>query len=122
MKKILIIEDEPLILKVYATFLEKKGFEIFTAKNGKEGLKTALEKKPDILLLDILMPVMDGMSMLIELRKDSWGKNANVLVLTNLSVSEDQKFVEEYHALGFLIKADNTLEQVFETIKKYIGE
>jgi len=115
---VLICEDEPLIQNVYKKFLSSHGYEVFVANNGKIGLKIAKEKHPDIILLDILMPVMDGLTTLKELRKDAWGKTAKVFVLTNLSVADDQTYTKEYGALGFLIKADHTLKEVEEIIQQ----
>jgi len=114
---ILICEDEPLIQSVYKKYLEQQGYKILTANNGKEGLKVAKTEHPNLILLDILMPVMDGLAVLKELRKDSWGKTANVLVLTNLSMTDDQTYTKEYGAKGFLIKADHSLKDVGGIIK-----
>lgn len=118
---ILICEDEPLIQSVYKKSLEQVGYQILTANNGKEGLKIAKIKQPDLILLDILMPVMDGLAVLKELRKDAWGKNVSVLVLTNLSVADDKTYTEKYGAKGFLIKADHTLKDVQNIIKKVLS-
>lgn len=118
---ILICEDEPLIQSVYAKYLSQNGYKILTAANGKEGLKIAKKEHPDLILLDILMPIMDGLEFLKELRKDAWGKNAEVLVLTNLSMDDDKKFTTDYGVKGFLIKADHTLKEVGEIIRKVIG-
>ncbi|MEK7452400.1 MAG: response regulator [Patescibacteria group bacterium] len=118
---ILICEDEPLIQSVYHKYLAQQGYEILTANNGKIGLKIAKEKHPDLILLDILMPVMDGLTTLRELRKDAWGKNANVLVLTNLSMADDQQYTKNYGVKGFLIKADHSLKQVGEIIKTVLA-
>lgn len=115
---ILICEDEPLIQSVYKKYLEQQGYKILTANNGKEGLKTAKAEHPNLILLDILMPVMDGLAALKELRKDAWGKTANVLVLTNLSMADDQTYTKEYGVKGFLIKADHSLKEVGEIIKE----
>lgn len=119
-KTLLLVEDEPLIQKVYKTHLEKIGYRVLTGNNGKEGLQQAKSEHPDLILLDILMPIMDGMTMLQELRKDAWGKTARVLVLTNLSMEEDNEYVKTYGALGFLIKADHSLAEVTEEIEKYL--
>lgn len=118
---ILLCEDEPLIQSVYEKYLTKQGYHVLTANNGKIGLKIAKEKHPDLILLDILMPVMDGLTTLKELRKDAWGKTAKVLVLTNLSMSDDQKYTEDYGVKGFLIKADHSLSDVADIIKNVLG-
>lgn len=84
-KKILIVEDEQALSEVLKTAFEKIGSVVTVASDGKEGLEKALEIQPDLILLDVVMPVMDGISMLDELRKDDWGKTAKVIVLTNLN-------------------------------------
>jgi len=99
----------------------KEGFEVLTAKDGQEGLEMALKIHPDCILLDILMPVMDGMTMLDTLRKDPWGKHACVLMLTNLSSTEKEM---ASHALGvndYLIKTDWKLEDVVKKVREMIG-
>ncbi|MDD5569135.1 MAG: response regulator [Candidatus Pacebacteria bacterium] len=85
MKKILIVEDDPILISTLADNLIKEGFEIIKAVNGEEGLASALAVKPDLILLDILMPKMDGLTVLKKLREDSWGANVPVIILTNLS-------------------------------------
>jgi CheY-like chemotaxis protein len=82
-KKILIVEDDQSLRLALYEKLTRAKFEVLTATNGKVGLKQAFAKKPDLILLDILMPVMDGMTMLKSLRKDKWGKNVYVIMLTN---------------------------------------
>ena len=101
--------------------LRRDGLEVLTAKNGVEGLAVAKEKHPTLILLDILMPKMDGMTMLTELRKDAWGKTANVMVLTNFSDSEKQKAAADAGAIDFLLKADLTLVQIVDIVKKKLA-
>ncbi len=84
MKKILVIEDDEVMRNVLKEQLALQGFLVFDAINGKEGLNLALSEHPNLIILDLLMPVMSGVAMLDELRKDSWGKNAKVIVLTNM--------------------------------------
>ena len=76
MKKILIVEDEEIMLKALVEKFSSEGFEVVQAIDGEEGLKKALCEKPDIILLDILLPKMDGMAVLKKLREDTWGKHA----------------------------------------------
>src|SRR3990167_5384599 len=78
--KILIIEDEKFISKAYQVGLAHEGFAVSAAYDGKEGLEKAKKEKPDLILLDIIMPVMDGLTMIKELRKQDWGKDLKVLV------------------------------------------
>lgn len=119
-KIILIVEDESSLLLVLHDRLQDDGFKILKAKNGAEALVLALAEHPDLILLDLLMPVMDGISMLKVLREDAWGKKANVMVLTNLGGEEK---LEEAKVLGvtdYLIKSDWKIEEVVQKIKNKI--
>lgn len=119
-KIILIVEDESSLLLVLHDRLQEDGFKILQAKNGAEALALSLAEHPDLILLDLLMPVMDGISMLKVLREDAWGKNAKIMVLTNLGGEEK---LEEAKALGvtdYLIKADWKIEEVVQKIKNKI--
>src|ERR1035437_2071090 len=106
MKKILIVEDDRVLLNLMNEQFSAEGFEVLTALNGKDGLDAALKMHPDLILVDILMPIMDGMEMTEKLREDTWRKNAKIIVLTNLN-SEDKvaKFLEK-GAYDYLIKSD----------------
>lgn len=118
MKKLLIVEDEPVLLKDLQDKFTKEGYEVLTARDGQEGLALAMQNHPDLILLDIVMPVMDGMTMLYELRKDEWGKNAEVVLLTNLS--DSARIADSYNegVHDFLVKSDWTLDD----IAKKVGE
>ncbi len=116
-KIILIVEDESSLMLVLHDRLRDEGFRIFQAANGKEALGLALKEHPDLIMLDLLMPVMDGVSMLKELRKDEWGKEAKVLVLTNLSTDEKLDEVKEFGVEDYLVKSDWKIEDVVQKIK-----
>jgi CheY-like chemotaxis protein len=85
MKKILIVEDEEPMRRVLKDTLEQEGFIVFESSDGKAGLEEAFVKRPDLILLDILMPKMDGMTVLKQLREEEWGKGVPVVILTNLN-------------------------------------
>ena len=87
--KILVIDDEPNIVQTLQDRLEMNDYEVITAGNGKEGLKKALQEKPDVLLLDVIMPVMDGHEMLEVLRKQPEGNFSSVIMLTARSQTQD---------------------------------
>jgi DNA-binding response OmpR family regulator len=121
-KKILIVEDEPSLKEALETKLTHDGYSIITAKNGEEGLAKALHDKPDLMLLDIIMPHMGGMEMLAELRKDAWGKDAHVIVLTNISESEKISEATVYGAYDYLIKSDWSLEDLLKKIHAHFAK
>ncbi len=122
--RILIVEDEEVICKAYADELRDEGFAILIAKNGQVGLELALREKPDLILLDILMPVMDGLTMMDQLRqKDLYGKNVPIILLTNLSASEEKimKAITKNEPAYYLVKSDYTLSGVLEKIKERLA-
>lgn len=125
-KKILIVEDDEIIRKAYVDELHDEGFLVLTAKNGQEGLDIALEKRPDLILLDILMPVMDGLTMMDELRnKDhAYGKSVPLIFLTNLEPNEERimKAIEKNEPAYYLVKSDWNLSQVIEKIKERLAK
>ena len=119
--KILIVEDEAIISKTYAEELRDQGFLVLTAMNGSIGLEIASREKPDIILLDILMPVMDGLTMMGKLRESGlYGKNVPIILLTNLSASEEKiiKAITKDEPAYYLVKSDYTLSGVLEKIKE----
>ncbi len=121
---ILIVEDEEVIRKAYADELRDGGFSVLTAANGRDGLELALHEKPNLILLDILMPVMDGLTMMSELReKGEYGKNVSIILLTNLSPNEERimKAVTKNEPAYYLVKADWDLSKVVEKIKECLA-
>lgn len=118
MKKILIVEDELVLLQALTEKLKKEEFEVLQAKNGEEGLQQALNLHPDLILLDVIMPVMDGMTMLSKLRSDDWGKDVPVIVLTNLS--DEYKVAEclQQGVYDYLVKSGWTLEDLVKKVKE----
>ena len=122
--KILIVEDELLIGKVYSEELRSNGFNVVMAENGKDGLELALSFKPDLILLDILMPVMDGLTMMDKLRKtNNYGKNVPVILLTNLSADEEKtvQALAKNEPAYYLVKSDWDLSDVVEKIKERLA-
>lgn len=123
MKTILLVEDEEIICKAYADELRDEGFLVFTAKNGREGVEQALSKHPDLILLDLLMPEMDGMTALKKIREDSWGSKVPVIILTNLNAN-DENLIQNMvinKPLYYLVKSDWNLSQVVEKIKERLA-
>ena len=118
MKKILIIEDDPSYQKLLNDQLTKNGQGISNAKDGREGLASALSQHPDLIILDIKMPGMDGIAMLDELRKDKYGKSAKVIILTNLEPNDKilRKILEDLPTY-YLVKSDIQLNELLEKIK-----
>jgi len=120
MPKIIIVEDDQAIREMYQLKLEAEGFSVYLAKNGKEGLIAAETYKPDIILLDLMMPEMTGGEMLAKLRASEWGKKIKVIILTNVSRDEAMDAVKALKIEGLIVKADTTPSEVVEAIKKLL--
>jgi DNA-binding response OmpR family regulator len=117
-KKILIIEDETVLLELFADKFISEKFEVSQSTTAEKGLKLALKNKPDLILLDILLPKMDGLTMLRILRADSWGKNVPVIILSNVT---DQQKVSEAMKLGvydYIVKTDLILNDLVKQVKE----
>lgn len=120
-RTILLVEDDPLLVKMYSTKFTKEGFNIIFAEDGEEGLKLALSQKIDFLLLDVMMPKLSGIDLLTKLRQDPKGKDIPVLVFSNLTQQEEAQKALGLGAKEYLIKANFTPSQLVEKVKKYLG-
>lgn len=114
---ILIIEDDPYILKMYKLKLEIEGFNVGTAVNGKLGVEAVKKEVPDLILLDILMPEMDGFEVLDHLKASEKTKEVPVLVLSNLDKEDHINKAMSFGIQGFILKSQYTPNQVVETIR-----
>ena len=118
-KLILIVEDEMVLAKTMEERFKDEGFEVVLAHNGLDGFQTAINLHPDIILLDLLMPVLDGVSMLGKLREDKWGSTVKVMILSNLSdpkslltgADKEMKYVSNY-----FVKTDLSLDELIVKI------
>jgi DNA-binding response OmpR family regulator len=118
MNTILIIEDEKLLADALKRKLERSGFSVFIAIDGAEGLEFALDKHPDLILLDIVMPIMDGITVLDRIREDEWGAKVPVLILSNLSDAESIKESKASGINDYLIKTDWKISDVVKKVKE----
>jgi len=122
-QKILIVEDEGSMLNVLSDTFLTQGLNVVKAKNGEEGLNLALKNHPDVILLDILMPKMDGMEMMKKLREDAWGKTVKIIILTNVNPDSDVtiKNIVENQPSYYLIKSDVKLEDIVEKVTEVLS-
>lgn len=117
---VLIVEDEaPAIFALEKYFLNA-GYGVLKAFSAQEGLQTALENHPDVLVLDVIMPTSSGLDILPELRANDWGKNAKVIVFSNLSEDEFKAKARKYYVDAYLIKTDTSLKELEETVKQVL--
>lgn len=119
--KIAIIEDDQAISQMYRIKFEAEGYTVETAENGKLGLELCEVMRPDIILLDLMMPEMTGDQMLAKLRKTTWGKNTKVVILTNMGEQEIPQEVKKLGVSAVILKADMTPRQVAELVQKQLG-
>jgi len=122
MQYILLIEDDPFLIDIYSTKLKKSGFDDGVAKDGEEALAKLKEKKPDLVVLDIVLPHIDGWEILANIKTNSNWKELKVMILSNLGQKEE---VEKGMSLGaskYLIKAHYTPAEVVEEIKKCLKD
>ena len=116
--KVAIIEDDQAISQMYRIKFESEGYDVDTAENGKLGLELCEKMIPDIILLDLMMPEMNGDEMLEKLRKTTWGKKIKVVILTNMGEQEIPASVKQLNVSAVILKADMTPRQVAELVKK----
>jgi len=121
-KKILIVEDLPETIKLLAEKFNLEGFDVLEASNGEDALKIALSEQPDIILLDIVLPKMDGLTMFKKLRKEEKGKNIPVIILTILSDAEKIDEALRAGVFTFLVKTEWTLDDVVKKVKETLAK
>jgi two-component system, LuxR family, sensor kinase FixL len=121
---VLVAEDDLTLLKVLCNALEDEGFNVIKTEDGQKALAKALKHHPDIILLDIVMPVMDGMTMLKLLRKDEWGANVYVMMLTNLEpppdlIAEASRFP---YVSSYYMKSQYGVREIISIMKEKLGK
>lgn len=121
MKTILIVEDDLSLARALDDKLRNSGFKTIVGKDGFDGLESALKFHPDLILLDIIMPKVDGITFLKELREDEWGKNAKVIILSNLlsmdKITKDLKLKTN----GVFVKLDVSLNEIVEDVNRTLN-
>ena len=120
MTKVLLIEDEELLFKMYRTKLELENFEVEIATDGEEGLAKARKFKPDLILLDIVMPRLNGIEVLKKIKADSIIKWIPVVMLTNTASGAAIQECLQAGALGYIIKSNGTPSMHLQEIKKFL--
>lgn len=116
-KRILVVEDEPDIREAMVEALTDAGFQVSSASNGEKGLSSAISEHPDLILLDIVMPVLDGHGMLKKLRVDPWGKDAKVIMLTSMDDIQNIAHAHEVSIVDYIIKTHSSLDEIVNKVK-----
>lgn len=118
MKKILLIEDEANLQKALGDALEQKDYKVLKALNGEIGWQLCQDEKPDLVLLDLILPKKDGFEVLAEIKKNDGTKNIPVIILTNLEGNLDIEKALELGATTFLVKTNYELNEIIEKIEQ----
>lgn len=118
---ILIVEDEHAIAEMYRIKLQTLGYRVDIARNGQEGLNKAAREQPDLILLDLRMPVMSGDTMLEKLRSTDWGSDIRVIILTNISKSEAPMSLRLLNVDRYIVKAHYTPSQVANIVEEVLA-
>lgn len=119
-KKFLIIEDEVDLLELFADKFQSEGFNALQTTTAEEGMKLALKNKPNLILLDIILPKMDGITMLKLLRKNSWGENVPVIILSNVTDQQKVSQAMKYGVYDYIVKTDLILDDLVKQVKEVI--
>ena len=123
MKKILIVEDDPMLVEIYKKkFSDDDDFEVVTASTGLETEKKVAQEKPDLVLLDLILPEEDGFQVLEKVKKTKAGKNAKIIIFSNLSQEEEKEKAMDLGADDFMVKSDFTPQQLVDKIKGFFSE
>jgi DNA-binding response OmpR family regulator len=121
MPKIAIVEDDLAIAQMYRMKFEAEGYHVDIAENGKLGLALCEQMKPDLILLDLMMPEMNGDEMLEKMRATDWGKTIKVIILTNVGEQEAPEKLKSLNVLAYIVKAEMTPKQVAELARQQLA-
>jgi DNA-binding response OmpR family regulator len=121
MPKIAIIEDDTAILQMYRLKFEAEGFTVETAENGELGYELLEKFQPEIVLLDLMMPNMNGDELLAKIRTTEWGRDMKVIILTNMGEQEAPAGLKELNVSAFIVKANMTPRQVADLVDKQLS-
>jgi len=120
-KKILLIEDEKILSEMYETRLKREGFEVINTRDAEGGLELIKKEKPDLILLDLLLPGMQGQEALRILKEDPKTKDIPIIIFSNYDTPEVRKEAEKY-GVRYILKANVTTRDLVELVKREIGE
>jgi CheY-like chemotaxis protein len=120
-KIVLVIDDEEFVTGALAKKLTGAGYKVLIQRNGEEGLAVALSEHPDLILLDVVMPKMDGLTMLSKLREDEWGKDVPAIILTNLESAEKVEESRRRGVYDYLVKTDWSLSDVLDKVNQALS-
>lgn len=121
MKKILLVEDDPFIVDIYASQLKGQGYAVDTAHDGEMALEKIKNNCPDLLLLDLILPKMDGWEVLKNLRQEARTKDLKVIVISNLDQKDNVENISHFGVIKYFLKIQTTPEDISKAVKETIG-
>lgn len=119
-KLVLVVEDDTFLADVHKNKMAKEGFEVVIVSNGQEALKFLEKRKPDIILLDLIMPIMDGFETLKNIKENPKTKDIKVVILSNLSQEEDKQRLIDMGVSDYIVKANVSFREIVEKVKMYL--
>jgi DNA-binding response OmpR family regulator len=119
--KVMIVEDDPMILDMYVHKFQQEGFKVVSHDRGDGAVELAELEKPEIILLDIILPGLDGFTILTELKQKESTKNTKVVLLTNLGQDEDKKKGTDLGAVGYIVKSSRTPGEVVKAVREFLN-
>ena len=122
MEKIIIVEDDPMISEIYQRKFSSSGFEVFTCDSGEQALALAKKNSADMILLDLLMPKMDGFEVIRNLRGGGYDEDIKIIVFSNFSQREDREKALKLGANGFIVKSEYSPSQLVEEVKRILNQ
>ena len=119
-RSVLLVEDEPLLGNLLKQRLEKEGFKVILNRDGAEALKTLKDFKPDLILLDIILPKVSGFEFMETIRNDPQFQRAPIIIVSNLGQESDVTKGQSLGAVGYLVKAQVSIEEIIEKVKEFL--
>lgn len=121
-KKVLLVEDDLQISKVYEIQLKKEGILTVLAHDGEEAMELFIKEKPDLIILDLMLPKRDGFGVLEDVRKNHRNTEIPIIVISNLGQKDDKTRAISLGATEYMIKVDHSIKEIVDKVKKYLGE
>ncbi len=119
-KHILLVEDDENVIRSVVYSLKQAGYEVENTVSGRLGLDMALKSRPDLIIADLILPDTNGAEMVAEIRRDDWGKEAKIIVLTNIDEEQIKLKLHRLNVSRYLVKVENTLKQITQTVDELL--
>lgn len=119
--RILLIEDDDVVIRSVSYTLEQAGYVVESTVSGKLGVETALNSHPDLIICDLILPDINGAEVVLEIRRDPWGKDAKIIILTNIDQEQIKMKLQALSVDRYLVKVENTLKDITNAVNEVIA-